>query len=445
MSKKIYLCQNCGYETYKWLGRCPACESWNSFVEEKVLGKKRESFSEDILPVGISKLKTNETNRFSTGFFEVDRVLGGGVVKGSLILLGGDPGIGKSTLLLQLAGKIGQTQKVLYVSGEESPVQIKLRAERLNIFEGIDLITQTNVMEIEEVAVKGEYDFIIIDSIQTMYLPELGAAPGTVTQVRESTGRFMRLCKEKNKTILLIGHVTKDGYLAGPRVMEHMVDVVLYLEGERHNTFRLLRSVKNRFGSTNELGIFEMAGEGLIEVTNPSEFFLSLDRHRDCTGSAVIVSLEGSRPFLVEVQALVAPTGFGTPRRVATGFDYNRFVLLLAVLEKKLGFRLSVHDAYLNVVGGLKLAEPAADLGVILAVVSSLREEPLPNEGIFLGEIGLTGEIRPVAGLEKRLREAERLGFKKVFLPKQDISFKTGLEIITLENLKEVIYKLFSV
>ncbi|WP_075864574.1 DNA repair protein RadA [Carboxydothermus islandicus] len=444
MVKKIYFCQNCGYETYKWMGRCPACESWNTFVEEKILPRGKAVFGE-VEPVGISKILTGETDRFSTGFGELDRVLGGGIVTGSLILLGGDPGIGKSTLLLQLAGKVGQKQKVLYVSGEESPAQIKLRAERLNISGEIDLLTHTNVAEIEEVAVKGGYELIIVDSIQTMYLPELGSAPGTVTQVRESAGRFMRLSKEKNKTIFLIGHVTKDGYLAGPRVMEHMVDVVLYLEGERHNTFRLLRSVKNRFGSTNELGIFEMVGEGLKEVSNPSEFFISLDRKHDCIGSAVVVSLEGSRPFLVEVQALVAPTGFGTPRRVATGFDYNRFVLLLAVLEKKLGFRMSVHDAYLNVVGGLKISEPAADLGVLLAVVSSFREEPLPNDGVFLGEIGLTGEIRPVLGVDKRLKEAERLGFKKAFLPKQSINFKTEMEITTFTNLQEAIFKLFSI
>ena len=420
-AKTIFVCNNCGYETAKWLGKCPACNEWNSLVEEKIQKTSDGIFGKDEKkkinkPTALNTVEGKETFRTSTGFEELDRVLGGGIVKGSLILVGGEPGIGKSTLILQLCDKIKGEGKVLYVSGEESAEQIKIRAAKL----------------------------VIIDSIQTMYSDEITSAAGTVSQVREITGRIMKLCKSNNITTIIIGHVTKEGNIAGPRVLEHMVDTVLYLEGERYFSYRILRSVKNRFGSTNEVGMFEMQNEGMIEILNPSTVLIS-ERDDNPAGSVIVATMEGTRPLLVELQALTSTSVFGLPRRTANGVDYNRLTLLMAVLEKKAGMNLGNQDVYLNVVSGIKVSEPAVDLGVILSVASSFKNLSIPNDTVVVGEVGLTGEVRSVNLIDKRLKEIEKLGFKTCIIPesnKKVLKEKYKLDIIGVKNINEAMQKL---
>lgn len=449
-TKTIFLCNNCGYESAKWLGKCPACNEWNSLVEEKI--QKSNDFTvgnnekkKNNKPMMLNSVEGKETSRVSTGYEELDRVLGGGIVKGSLILVGGEPGIGKSTLILQLCNKITGEGEVLYVSGEESAEQIKLRADRLNIhnddimFLGetdIDII-QTNILELNP-------KLVIIDSIQTMYSDEITSAAGTVSQVREITARIMKLCKCNNITTIIIGHVTKEGNIAGPRVLEHMVDTVLYIEGERYFSYRILRSVKNRFGSTNEIGMFEMQNEGMVEILNPSTVLIS-ERDDNPPGSIVVASMEGTRPLLIELQALTATTVFGLPRRTANGIDYNRLTLLMAVLEKKVGMNLSNQDVYLNVVSGIRISEPAVDLGMILSVASSFKNFSIPKDTVAIGEVGLTGEVRSVNLIEKRIKEVEKLGFKTCIIPesnKKVLKEKYKLDIIGVKNINEAMQKL---
>ncbi len=436
----VFVCSNCGYESAKWLGRCPACNEWNSFYEEKVAktadGKKEKKVA--AVPVLLNKVEKTETARVKTGFGELDRVLGGGLVKGSLVLLGGEPGIGKSTLILQICNKINGVGKVLYVSGEESAEQIKLRADRLGINnEDIMFLGETDIDIIDETIIEIMPKLVIIDSIQTMYSSELTAAAGSVSQVREITGRVMKCCKQNNITTIIIGHVTKDGNIAGPRVLEHMVDTVLYLEGERYFTYRILRGVKNRFGSTNEIGMFEMKNEGMVEVSNPSSILLE-DREEIPAGSIVVASMEGTRPILVELQALTSTSVFGLPRRTANGIDYNRLTLLIAVLEKRAGLPLGNQDAYLNIVGGIKINEPALDLGIVLATASSYKNIPIPRGTIAIGEVGLTGEVRAVNMIEKRIKEAEKLGFKTCIIPESNKKLLKDvfkLDIIGVKNI----------
>ena len=423
--KAIYCCQECGSQSPRWVGRCPSCEAWNSMVEEVTvkttgLRGKTEPVSQ---PVLLTKVPLYTEDRIPTGIKEMDRVLGGGIVPGSLILLGGEPGIGKSTLLLQVAFLIGKGQReVIYVCGEESMQQVRLRAERLNSMSEKVLLLAENDVDRVELQIKARKPFlVIIDSVQTIYKESLSSSPGSVGQVRECTAQLMRLAKIMDTAIFLVGHVTKDGAIAGPKVLEHMVDAVLYFEGERHQSFRLLRGVKNRFGSTNEIGIFNMAGSGLVEVTNPSALFMQ-HWQAPVPGSVIVPTVEGSRPLLVEIQALVCPTGFGVPRRMATGVDYNRVALIIAVLEKRLGYQLSKYDVYINAVGGVKIEEPAVDLGIALAVASSFHDRALGESLAVAGEIGLTGEVRPISSIEKRLAEAGELGFKKTIVPKANLN-----------------------
>lgn len=419
-----YVCQSCGFESVKWNGRCPGCQDWNTFMEEVESPKQRPG-GVDPIPISnmgkaqrIGQIPSQQEQRFSTGLGECDRVLGGGVVRGSLVLIGGDPGIGKSTLLLQLSHQLATSGRtVLYISAEESATQLKLRAERLgtthdNLYVLAETDLDLGIRAVDEV----KPDCLIVDSIQTVYRPGMTSAPGSVSQVKECTSLLLRVAKSLDIATFIVGHVTKDGNLAGPRMLEHMVDAVLYFEGERHHTYRVLRAVKNRFGSTNELAIFEMKQEGLQEVLNPSEMFLS-ERSERASGSAVVAAMEGSRPLLLEVQALVAPTTFATPRRMATGADQNRVSLIMAVLEKRIGLRLQTSDAYVNLAGGVRVDEPAVDLGVALALASSFRDLPLNAGDVFLGEIGLTGEVRSVAKLEQRVREADKLGFTRCIVP----------------------------
>ena len=442
-NKTIFVCSGCGYESPKWMGKCPACNEWNSFYEEKVVsstssnsGKKKEISK----PIELNKIEGKTTSKVSTGFNELDRVLGGGLVNGSLILLGGEPGIGKSTLILQICNKIKTDGKVLYISGEESGEQIKLRADRLNVKDdNLLFLSETNIENIEENILSINPKLVIIDSIQTMYSEEITSAAGSVSQVREITSKIMRTCKENSITTILIGHVTKDGNIAGPRVLEHMVDTVLYLEGERYFSYRMLRGVKNRFGSTNEIGMFEMQAEGLVEITDPSKVLIS-QRDENPSGSVIIASMEGTRPLLVEIQALTSPTVFGMPRRTANGIDYNRISVLIAVLEKKLGLNLGNQDVYLNVVSGLKINEPAIDLGIIAAIVSSFKNTPIDTATVVIGEVGLTGEIRSVNLIDKRLKEAEKLGFKKCIIPESNkklLKENYKLDIIGVKNINE--------
>ena len=424
IKKSIYFCQNCGHEESKWLGQCPMCKEWNTFVEEKVstpvagvsrgssVAKKKSQI------VTLSSVSTTDEERTKTGIKELDRVLGGGIVQGSLVLVGGDPGIGKSTLLLQVCQKLAARQKkVLYISGEESLKQIKLRANRMGEFaDSLFLLCETNLAAIQSVIEKETPDVVVIDSIQTMYSEEVGSAPGSVSQVREATNTLMQLAKGLGISIFIVGHVTKEGTVAGPRVLEHMVDTVLYFEGDRHASYRLLRAVKNRFGSTNEIGVFEMRSTGLEEVKNPSEFMLN-GKPSDTSGSIVACSMEGTRPILVEIQALVCQSNFGIPRRTAVGTDFNRVNLLMAVLEKKVGIHLAACDAYVNIAGGMKMTEPAIDLGISLAVVSSCKDIVIPDSVIAFGEIGLSGEVRAVSMAGQRVAEAKKLGFETVILP----------------------------
>ncbi len=419
--KTKYVCMECGCESPKWMGKCPECNQWNTLVEEvdtKTAPASAPSLSNLSKPERMQDISIEEEMRLSTGLGELDRVLGGGIVKGSLILVGGDPGIGKSTLLLQLSDNIGKKGlKVLYVSGEESVKQIKIRAHRMSTDSAnIYLQSENNMDYIQKTIEDINPDVLIIDSIQTVYNSSILSAPGSVSQVRDATGNLMRIAKGQGIAVFIVGHVTKAGSIAGPRVLEHMVDTVLYFEGDSHMSYRILRAVKNRFGSTNEIGIFEMADRGLAEVLNPSQMLLS-GRMKGVSGSSVIASLEGTRPMLVEVQALLSYTSFGVPRRTATGADYNRVVLLMAVLEKRVGLQLQNYDSYVNVVGGIKLNEPSSDLGIIAAIASSYRDKEIDGGTVIIGEVGLAGEVRAVNFIEKRINEAAKLGFTKCVIP----------------------------
>jgi len=443
--KTVFFCQNCGHEESKWLGQCPACKEWNTFVEERITVSKTAAVKErnEVKLVPLSQVKTQDQERISTNIEELDRVLGGGIVPGSLILVGGDPGIGKSTLLLQMCRELAQTEKkVLYISGEESLRQIKLRAQRMGEFtDHLLLFCETNLELIKNVIEKEKPETVIIDSIQTMYSEEVGSAPGSVSQVREATNTLMQLAKGLCITIFIVGHVTKEGTVAGPRVLEHMVDTVLYFEGDRHASYRILRGVKNRFGSTNEIGVFEMRQNGLREVKNPSEFMLD-GRPENASGSVVACSMEGTRPILLEIQALVCESNFGMPRRTAAGTDYNRVNLLMAVLEKRIGYRLGNHDAYVNIAGGIKINEPAVDLGIVMAIVSSYRNRPLDAKTIVFGEVGLSGEVRAVNMPEQRVTEAKKLGFSVCIMPAVSLdSVKniTGIKILGVQTINDAI------
>lgn len=443
MAKKnttVFVCNECGYESSKWLGKCPACNNWNTFVEEKAItntsGKdKKKERSE---PISLNQVEKTATIRIKTGIEELDRVLGGGFVEGSLTLLGGEPGIGKSTLILQICDKIQLDGKILYVSGEESAEQIKLRADRLGIKkENLLFLAETDIDNVEYGIEKYNPKFVIIDSVQTMYSEEITSAPGSVSQVREITARIMKMCKKANITTIIIGHVTKDGNIAGPRVLEHMVDTVLYIEGERYFSYRILRGVKNRFGSTNEIGMFEMKNEGLVEIKNPSSILIS-EREGNPPGSIIVVSLEGTRPLLLELQALSVPSVFGIPRRNAIGIDYNRLTLLMAVLEKRAGLNLGSQDIYLNIVGGIKVNEPALDLGIVLATASVFKNISIKEDVVAIGEVGLTGEVRSVNMIEKRVKEAEKLGYKTCIIPESNkklLKEKFNLDIIGAKNI----------
>lgn len=443
--KTVFCCSECGNETVKWSGRCTACGAWDSLVEVKLDAKSKGSTKRATskkTPKLISELDTEAELRFSTGIGELDRVLGGGAVKGSLVLVGGAPGIGKSTLLLQLCGLVEGEMKILYVTGEESERQLKMRAQRLGVDNGqIYVLAETGLTEVLEAADELEPDIMIVDSIQTMFDPEVSSAPGSVSQVRECTMSIMRMTKEKGFTTFVVGHINKEGNIAGPKVLEHMVDCVLYFEGERSTSFRILRAGKNRFGSTNEIGVFEMVDTGLKELQNPSEILLS-GRPDNAPGTCVTCVIEGSRPILAEIQALVAPATYNAGRRSTNGIDYNRATLLLAVLEKRGGMAVSGCDAYINVIGGLELDEPAADLATMLAIASSFRDLPLGRDLAAVGEVGLSGEIRSVNSLNMRLSEIARLGFKRCVIPahiKDDIKKPDGLEIISVKNIREAI------
>ncbi len=431
-----FFCKECGYESAKWMGQCPACHEWNTFVEEPAVKPVKGVAS--AAAGRISEVDTAETNRYSSGFGELDRVLGGGIVTGSMVLVGGDPGIGKSTILLQVCANIAESRKVLYVSGEESLRQIKMRADRIGEMpDNFLLLCETNLANIDAVIRRHKPDAVVIDSIQTMYCESSDSAPGSVSQVRESTSLLMQIAKGLGITVFIVGHVTKEGVVAGPRVLEHMVDTVLYFEGERNETYRIIRAVKNRFGATNEIGVFEMCKEGLRQVLNPSEYMLS-GRPQGEPGSVVACLMEGTRPVLVEIQALVCHTNFGMPRRTAVGADYNRMNLLMAVLEKKIGMQLSSCDAYLNIAGGLKVNEPALDLGMLFAVISSFRNIPVPEKTIVFGEVGLTGEVRAVSQAKQRIAEAVKLGFEECILPYACLKSVGNVNGIKLTGIRSV-------
>lgn len=456
-TKEMFVCRECEYETPKWYGKCPSCSGWNTFdsvieqpaaASESLPHRRVDRQAGETEMTALTAVSMEDEVRFHTGVSELDRVLGGGIVKGSMVLLGGDPGIGKSTILLQICQFLGQTLRILYVSGEESLRQIKLRAKRLHIDSGnLFLAANTNVEQICNTIWTQKPDLVMIDSIQTMQLDQLKSSPGSVMQVRESTQAFLQVAKSEEIPIIIVGHVNKDGAIAGPKVLEHIVDAVLHFEGERNQNFRILRAVKNRFGSTNEIGVFEMQDAGLKEVGNPSQMLLS-GRPDDTTGACVTCVMEGTRPILAEVQALVCKTVYGMPRRTATGFDYNRLGLLLAVLEKRAGYYFSSLDAYLNVVGGLKLDEPAADLAAVIALVSSLLDKPIPQEVFVFGEVGLTGEVRTVSNAISRLQEASRMGFSKAVFPRQaqlqlDVSAVPPIELLGVSNLKQAVQAVF--
>ena len=444
-SKSLYVCNECGYETAKWYGCCPGCGEWNT-MEEVVRTaqeqKNSKSAVKSVFAQTIGEIDVDDEIRFKTGMQELDRVLGGGIVKGSLVLLSGDPGIGKSTILLQICEYLGKNLRILYVSGEESARQIKLRANRLRVStENLYIMCQTDVESIVEYIKTDKPDLVIVDSIQTMNVSEISSSPGSVTQVRESTNLFMHCAKGLGIPTILVGHVNKDGNIAGPKVLEHIVDCVLYFEGERHLSYRILRAVKNRFGSTNEIGVFEMLDKGLAEVVNPSLMLIS-GKPKNTAGTCIACVMEGSRPILAEVQGLVASSNYGNARRMSTGFDYNRMSMLLAVLEKRSGYFFSNCDAYINVVGGLRLDEPATDLSVALALISSLKDVPVRDDTLVIGEIGLGGELRTVSNCEQRIKEAERLGFNRVIIPKHNLKtlsdgFKGDIEIVGARNVNE--------
>lgn len=455
MAKKketAFFCKECGYESAKWSGQCPACKEWNTFVEEPVAASRTvkgvvnvgaRNLTEGGIPTRLSEVSTQDKDRTSTGIAELDRVLGGGIVSGSLVLVGGDPGIGKSTLLLQMCYNLTKEgKKVIYISGEESLAQIKIRADRIGTDNGeLLVLCETSLESIEDTLKSQKPEIVIIDSIQTMYREEIGSAPGSVSQVRETTSVLMQLAKGLDISIFIVGHVTKEGVVAGPRVLEHMVDTVLYFEGDRNASYRILRSVKNRFGSTNEIGVFEMHEEGLKEVANPSEYMLT-GRPEDASGSVVVCLLEGTRPVLVEIQALVCDSSFGLPRRTAAGTDYNRVNLLMAVLEKRAGMHLSGSDAYVNVAGGIKVNEPGLDLGIVMAIASSFRNRPVDSRTIIFGEVGLAGEVRAVSQPEIRVNEAIKLGFTTCILPEvclKKVHKNDKINLIGVSNVGEAI------
>ena len=445
--KTKYICTKCGYETVKWLGKCPDCGGFSTFEEETEIPASPRSSSvrpdRAVKPQALNSIKPLEDERTSTGMPELDRVLGGGIVQGSLVLVGGDPGIGKSTLLLQICSKLGSSgKKVLYVSGEESPQQIKLRADRLGVTtDMLSILSETNFNIVEAVVAAEKPDLVIIDSVQTMFIEEIPSAPGSVTQVRETTSRIMHIGKKSNISVIIVGHVTKEGAIAGPRMLEHMVDTVLYFEGEKRASYRILRAVKNRFGSTNEIGVFEMREKGLVEIDNPSEFMLT-GRAENVPGSVVTCSMEGTRPLLIEVQSLVSYTSFGIPRRMATGMDYNRVVLLIAVLEKRANIQLASYDVYVNLTGGIRIAEPSLDAAVMLAIASAHTGRAVDKGLIAFGEVGLTGELRAVAMAQKRVSEAVKLGFTSCILPQanlKEVSRIKGIKSMGARSVEELL------
>ncbi len=443
----MFFCKECGYESSKWLGQCPGCKEWNTFVEEPVHKASKNSPATVSAVAGeiknINEITIDEEDRTSTDMLELDRVLGGGIVRGSLTLVGGDPGIGKSTLLLQVCRNLANAgKKVLYVSGEESLKQIKMRAARIGEFnDNMLLLCDTNLANIEAAIKAKQPEMVVVDSIQTIYNEEVGSAPGSVAQVRESTNVLMQIAKGVPVSIFIVGHVTKEGMVAGPRMLEHMVDTVLYFEGDRHASYRILRGVKNRFGSTNEIGVFEMKTDGLSQVENPSEFMLN-GRPKDASGSVVSCSVEGTRPMMVEIQALVTKTNFGMPRRTTTGMDYNRVNLLMAVIEKRLNLHLSEYDGYINMAGGIKVNEPAIDLAVVMAVVSSYKNKPIDDKTVVFGEVGLSGEARAVSMAASRVAEAKKLGFETCIMPLvslEGMEVPKGIKVIGVKNIKEAI------
>lgn len=446
--KTVYFCQNCGHEEAKWLGQCPMCKEWNTFVEERIDSGITKGTTvaaravNEAKVVPITDVSADDDTRNKTGIKELDRVLGGGIVPGSLVLVGGDPGIGKSTLLLQVCQRMAKQQKILYISGEESQTQIKLRANRMGEFsQNLLLLCETNLGIIRSVIEKEKPELVIIDSIQTMYSEDVNSAPGSVSQVRESTNVFMQLAKGLCIPIFIVGHVTKEGTVAGPRVLEHMVDTVLYFEGDRNDAYRVLRAVKNRFGSTNEIGVFEMEEKGLSEVLNPSEMLIS-GRPKEASGAVVACSLEGTRPILLEVQALVTATNFGMARRTANGVDYNRINILLAILEKRCGYAMSRYDAYVNIAGGMKMNEPALDLAVVMALVSSFKNREVDPGMLIFGEVGLSGEVRGVSQAAQRVSEAIKMGFTSCLLPKSNLEKlkdEKRIRLIGVENVREAI------
>lgn len=448
--KTSYVCSECGYSSPKWSGQCPACRSWNTLNEEIIEAKKSANsvvkMSVSVSSCPVSQITTDDEIRYDTGIGELNRVLGGGLVKGSVVLLSGDPGIGKSTILMQTCGELSNNKRILYVSGEESSKQLKLRAERLSVnSDGLLIMTETDIESICEYIKSNKPDVVMIDSIQTMNHAEIQSSAGSVTQVRECTNALLKVGKALDIPIIIVGHVNKDGAIAGPKVMEHIVDAVLYFEGERNYAYRILRAVKNRFGSTNEIGVFEMADNGLIEVENPSAALLS-ERNIKVSGNCISCVMEGSRPILAEIQSLVCSSGYGNPRRMSTGYDLNRLNLLLAVLEKRMGYRFSATDTYLNVVGGLKLDEPAADLSAALALISGLKDVPLPDDVVAIGEIGLSGEVRSVSRISARISEAARLGFKRCIVPRSSIKNtepNSKITVIGVRNIREAVAHLF--
>ncbi|GAA0503296.1 DNA repair protein RadA [Salinibacillus aidingensis] len=445
--KVKFVCQECGYESPKWMGKCPACQTWNTLVEEKEITNTRQTVSggsqKASKPERITGIAIQEEKRIATQMPEFNRVLGGGIVPGSLVLIGGDPGIGKSTLLLQISAQMAQKGlDILYISGEESVRQTKLRADRLQInSDRLYVMAETNLQQLADAIYDMKPSLVVVDSIQTVYHSEITSAPGSVSQVRESTSELMRIAKQNGIPVFIVGHVTKEGSIAGPRLLEHMVDTVLYFEGERHHTFRIVRSVKNRFGSTHEMGIFEMKEEGLTEVLNPSEIFLE-ERSSGVAGSTIVASMEGTRPVLVEIQALISPTSFGNPRRMATGLSQNRVHLLMAVLEKRAGLLLQNQDAYIKVAGGIKLDEPAIDLAIAVSIASSFREKSPRPDDILIGEVGLTGEVRRVSRIEQRVQEAAKLGFKRAIIPNNNLSGwdpPSSIEVVGVDSIQDAL------
>ena len=445
--KTIFFCTECGTESPKWMGKCPGCGAWNTMSEEIIQetpksGSKSTTIASSSKPKHLKDISTSAEDRISTGFSELDRVLGGGIVSGSLILIGGDPGIGKSTILLQTCGHLGNSKNVLYISGEESQRQIKLRADRLNIHtDNIKIYSETNMVNIISCIYNEKPDILIVDSVQTMFNPDISPAPGSISQIRDVAATLMRIAKEEGIATFLVGHVTKEGSIAGPKILEHIVDCVLYFEGEQHRSYRILRAIKNRFGSTNEIGVFEMADRGLIEIANPSLALLS-GRPEGEAGSCILCTMEGTRPVLAEVQALAASTSFGNPRRMTAGVELSRTLMLLAVMEKRLDMHVSAHDVYVNVVGGLRMVEPAVDMGIILAIASGFKNKPLDNGIVAIGEVGLAGELRACSFLETRIAEAEKLGFTKCLVPEANIAKLRKfdkIQVCAYSNIKDVL------